>query len=175
MAVLALIYGFVTFFTAGRGIYPEGSEADILKGNIGPIPKPLAAFLLTVAIGQFFSSSRALAATFTWWAATFAPRSRGNRVLADHHRRLYRGRALHGVSAVLMPPGTLPATWSMASATTTRESVPCWSAAPRSAAARIGAAHISGAFIIALVEGLLLVNGFSTQMQYLTIGVTCAA
>ena len=29
----------------------------------------------------------------------------------------------------------------------------------------------SGAFIIALVEGLLLLNGFSTQMQYLTIGV----
>jgi ribose/xylose/arabinose/galactoside ABC-type transport system permease subunit len=30
---------------------------------------------------------------------------------------------------------------------------------------------LAGAFIIALVQGLLLLNGFSTQMQYLTIGV----
>jgi ribose transport system permease protein len=30
---------------------------------------------------------------------------------------------------------------------------------------------LAGAFIIALVEGLLLLNGFSTQMQYLTIGI----
>ncbi len=56
MAVLALIYGLVTFFTGGRGIYPEGSEADVLKGNIGPLPKSLAAFLLTVIVGQFILS-----------------------------------------------------------------------------------------------------------------------
>ena len=30
---------------------------------------------------------------------------------------------------------------------------------------------LAGAFIIAVVQGLLLLNGFSTQMQYLTIGV----
>ena len=43
MAALALILGLVTFTTGGRGIYPEGSEAEVLKGNIGPVPKSLAA------------------------------------------------------------------------------------------------------------------------------------
>src|SRR5262249_11960517 len=56
MAVLALIYGFVTLFTGGRGIYPEGSETDVLKGRIGFVPIPLAAFLATVVIGQFILS-----------------------------------------------------------------------------------------------------------------------
>ena len=56
MAVLALIYGFVTYFTGGRGIYPEGDETDVLKGRIGFVPIPLAAFLFTVVTGQFILS-----------------------------------------------------------------------------------------------------------------------
>lgn len=53
MATLAMIYGFVTLLTGGRGIYPEGSEADLLKGRVGEIPIPVIAFLLALAIGQF--------------------------------------------------------------------------------------------------------------------------
>ena len=57
MAALALIFGFVTLITGGRGIYPEGSEGDVLKGNIGGDPEVAAPhFLLTVLVGQFILS-----------------------------------------------------------------------------------------------------------------------
>ena len=173
MAVLALIYGFVTFFTAGRGIYPEGPEADILKGNIGPIPKPLAAFLLTVAIGQFIlsftrfgrnlymvgSNLRAAEAAGIecWHTITGAYIVAGlctacSAILMA--ARYASGDMEHGIgydyqaiSAVLVGGTAIGGGEGSALRT------------------------FSGAFIIALVEGLLLLNGFSTQMQYLTIGV----
>jgi ribose/xylose/arabinose/galactoside ABC-type transport system permease subunit len=173
MAVLALIYGFVTFFTGGRGIYPEGAEADILKGNIGPIPKPLAAFLLTVVAGQFIlsftrfgrnvymvgSNIRAAEAAGieTWHTVTGAYVVAGLCTACSAAlmaARYASGDMEHGIgydyqaiSAVLV--GSTAIGGGEGSVLRT----------------------LAGAFVIALVEGLLLLNGFSTQMQYLTIGV----
>jgi ribose/xylose/arabinose/galactoside ABC-type transport system permease subunit len=173
MAALALIYGFVTFFTGGRGIYPEGSDADILKGNIGPIPKPLAAFLATVVAGQFLlsftrfgrnvymvgSNLRAAEAAGieTWHTVSGAYVIAGlctacSAVLMA--ARYASGDMEHGIgydyqaiSAVLVGGAAIGGGEGSALRT------------------------LAGAFIIALVEGLLLLNGFSTQMQYLTIGL----
>jgi ribose/xylose/arabinose/galactoside ABC-type transport system permease subunit len=173
MAVLALIYGLVTFFTGGRGIYPEGSEADVLKGNIGPLPKSLAAFLLTVIVGQFIlsctrfgrhihmvgSNIRAAEAAGieTWHTVTGAYVVAGlctacSAVLMA--ARYASGDMEHGIgydyqaiSAVLVGGTAIGGGEGSALRT------------------------LAGAFIIALVQGLLLLNGFSTQMQYLTIGV----
>jgi ribose/xylose/arabinose/galactoside ABC-type transport system permease subunit len=173
MAVLALIYGFVTFFTGGRGIYPEGSEADILKGNIGPIPKPLAAFLLTVVAGQLIlsftrfgrnvymvgSNIRAAEAAGieTWRTVTGAYVVAGLCTACSAAlmaARYASGDMEHGIgydyqaiSAVLVGGTAIGGGEGSALRT------------------------LAGAFVIALVEGLLLLNGFSTQMQYLTIGV----
>jgi ribose/xylose/arabinose/galactoside ABC-type transport system permease subunit len=56
MAVLPLIYGFVTFFTGGRGIYPEGSAADLLKGRVAGVPIPVVACAITLIAAQLILS-----------------------------------------------------------------------------------------------------------------------
>ena len=173
MAVLALIYGFVTLFTDGRGIYPEGTEADVLKGNIGPIPKPLAAFLLTVVLGQLMlsftrfgrnvymvgSNIRAAEAAGieTWRTVTGAYVVAGlftacSAVLmaaryASGDMEHGIGYDYHAISAVLVGGTAIGGGEGSALRT------------------------LAGAFVIALVEGLLVLNGFSTQVQYLIIGI----
>jgi ribose/xylose/arabinose/galactoside ABC-type transport system permease subunit len=173
MAALALIYGVVTMVTGGRGIYPAGSETDILKANVGPLPGPLAAFLVTVLAGQIVlsftrfgrhvlmvgSNRRAAAAAGidTWRTVTGAYVVAGlcTAVSAVLMAARYAsgdmehgiGYDYHAISAVLVG-GTV-----------------------------IGGGEGSvlrtllGAFIIAVVEGLILLHGFTTQMQYLIIGV----
>ncbi len=173
MAALALILGLVTFTTGGRGIYPEGDEASILKGNIGSVPKSLAAFLLTVVVGQLIlsytrfgrhivlvgSNMRAAEAAGidTWKTVTGAYIVAGlctafSAVLmaaryASGDMEHGLGYDYHAISAVLVG-GTF-----------------------------IGGGHgsalrtLAGSFIIAVVQGLLILNGFTTQWQYLTIGL----
>jgi ribose/xylose/arabinose/galactoside ABC-type transport system permease subunit len=173
LAAQALIYGFVTFATGGRGIYPEGGETDILKSNFGIVPGPLAAFLLSVIVGQFIlSNSRfgryvimvgsnrrateaagiepwpivtaayALAGIFT---AVSAVLMASRYASGDMEHGL--GYDYHAISAVLVG-GTA-----------------------------IGGGEGSvlrtfyGALVIAMVQGLLVLHGFSTQMQYLIIGL----
>ena len=166
MAALALILGFVTLITGGRGIYPDGSEGDVLKGNIGAVPKSLAAFLLTVLVGQFIlsftrfgrniymvgSNLRAAEAAgiATWRTVTGAYVVAGlctafSAVLMA--ARYASGDMEHGlgydyqaISAVLVGGTAI--------------------AGGEGSALRT----LAGAFIIAVVEGLLLLNGFSTQM-----------
>jgi ribose/xylose/arabinose/galactoside ABC-type transport system permease subunit len=173
MAALALILGFVTLITGGRGIYPDGSEGDVLKGNIGVVPKSLAAFLLTVVVGQLIlsftrfgrniymvgSNLRAAEAAgiATWRTVTGAYVVAGlctafSAVLMA--ARYASGDMEHGlgydyqaISAVLVGGTAI--------------------AGGEGSALRT----LAGAFIIAVVEGLLLLNGFSTQWQYLTIGI----
>lgn len=173
MAALALILGMVTFTTGGRGIYPEGSEADVLKGNFGPLPKSLAAFLLTVLVGQFIlsctrfgrniymvgSNLRAAEAAGieTWKTVTGAYVVAGlctafSAVLMA--ARYASGDMEHGlgydyqaISAVLVG-GTFIGGGSGSALRT-----------------------LVGAFVIAVVQGLLVLNGFSTEWQYLTIGL----
>jgi len=177
MAALALILGLVTFTTGGRGIYPEGSEADVLKGNIGPVPKSLAAFLVTVVVGQLIltytrfgrnivmvgSNLRAAQAVGveTWRTVTGAYVVAGlctafSAVLMA--ARYASGDMEHGlgydyqaISAVLVG-GTFIGGGEGSALRT-----------------------LFGAFIIAVVEGLLLLNGFTTQWQYLTIGLIVLA
>lgn len=173
MAALALILGLVTFTTGGRGIYPDGDEASILKGNIGPVPKSLAAFLLTVVVGQLIlsytrfgrhivmvgSNMRAAEAAGidTWKTVTGAYIVAGlctafSAVLmaaryASGDMEHGLGYDYHAISAVLVG-GTF-----------------------------IGGGHgsalrtLAGSFIIAVVQGMLILNGFTTQWQYLTIGL----
>lgn len=173
MAALSLIYGFAALFTGGRGIYPEGSEADALKGNLGIVPGPLAAFLSTVVVAQFLltstrfgrnlymvgSNTRAATAAGieTWKTVTAAYAVAGlftafSAVLmaaryssGDMEHGI--GYDYHAVSAVLV--GGTAIGGGEGSAVRT----------------------LLGVFIIAMVEGLLLLWGFSTEMQYLAIGI----
>lgn len=173
MAVLALIYGFVTYFTGGRGIYPEGDETDVLKGRIGFVPIPLAAFLFTVVTGQFIlsftrfgrnlymvgSNHRAAMAAgiVTWRTVTGAYVVAGlftalSAVLmaaryASGDMEHGIGYDYHAISAVLV--GGTAIQGGEGSAVRT----------------------LVGTAIIAVIQGLLLLWGFSTSMQYLIVGI----
>jgi ribose/xylose/arabinose/galactoside ABC-type transport system permease subunit len=173
MAVLALIYGFVTLFTGGRGVYPEGSETDVLKGRIGPVPLPLAAFLLTVVLGQFIlsftrfgrnlymvgSNHRAAVAAgiVTWRTVTGAYVVAGlftalSAVLmaaryASGDMEHGIGYDYHAISAVLVGGTAIQGGEGSALRT------------------------LLGTVIISVIQGLLLLWGFSTQMQYLIVGI----
>ena len=173
MAVLALIYGFVTLFTGGRGIYPEGSETDVLKGRIGPLPLPVAAFLLTVAVGELIlvgtrfgrnlymvgSNHRAAVAAgvVTWRTVTGAYVMAGlctalSAVLmaaryssGDMEHGI--GYDYHAISAVLVGGTAIQGGEGSALRT------------------------LAGTVIISVIQVLLLLWGFSTQMQYLIVGL----
>jgi ribose/xylose/arabinose/galactoside ABC-type transport system permease subunit len=173
MAVLALIYGFVTLLTGGRGIYPEGSETDILKGRIGWVPIPLAAFVLTVIVGQFILSftrfgrnvfmvgsnhRAALAAGIgTWQTVTGAYFVAGLFTAASAvlmAARYASGDMEHGlgfdydaISAVVVGGNAI--------------------AGGRGSVVRT----LLGTVIISVMQGILLLWGFSTPMQYLAIGI----
>jgi ribose/xylose/arabinose/galactoside ABC-type transport system permease subunit len=173
MAVLALIYGFVTLFTGGRGVYPEGSETDVLKGRIGPVPLPLAAFLLTAVLGQFIlsftrfgrnlymvgSNHRAAVAAgiVTWRTVTGAYVVAGlftalSAVLmaaryASGDMEHGIGYDYHAISAVLVGGTAIQGGEGSALRT------------------------LLGTVIISVIQGLLLLWGFSTQMQYLIVGI----
>jgi ribose/xylose/arabinose/galactoside ABC-type transport system permease subunit len=173
MAMLALIYGFVTLFTGGRGIYPEGSETDVLKGRIGFVPIPLAAFLFTVVAGQFIlsftrfgrnlymvgSNHRAAVAAgiVTWRTVTGAYVVAGlftalSAVLmaaryASGDMEHGIGYDYHAISAVLV--GGTAIQGGEGSAVRT----------------------LIGTAIIAVIQGLLLLWGFTTPMQYLIVGI----
>jgi ribose/xylose/arabinose/galactoside ABC-type transport system permease subunit len=173
MAVLALIYGFVTLFTGGRGIYPEGSETDVLKGRIGPLPLPVAAFLVTVGVGELIlvatrfgrnlymvgSNHRAAVAAgvVTWRTVTGAYVMAGlctalSAVLmaaryssGDMEHGI--GYDYHAISAVLVGGTAIQGGEGSALRT------------------------LAGTVIISVIQVLLLLWGFSTQMQYLIVGL----
>ena len=173
MAVLALIYGFVTLFTGGRGIYPAGTETDILKGRIGWVPIPLAAFMVTVVLGQFLLSytrfgrnvfmvgsnyRAALAAGIPAWrtitgayivaglfTAVSAVLMAARYASGDMEHGL--GYDYHAISAVVVGGNAIGGGQGSVVRT------------------------LLGTVIISILRGMLLLWGFSTQMQYLTTGI----
>ncbi len=173
MAVLALIYGFVSLFTSGRGIYPVGAETDILKGRIGWVPMPLAAFMFVVALGQFLLSytrfgrnvfmvgsnhRAALAAGIsTWRTVTGAYIVAGlftaaSAVLmaaryASGDMTIGIGYDYHAISAVVVGGNAIGGGQGSVVRT------------------------LLGTVIISTLRGMLLLWGFSVQMQYLMIGI----
>jgi ribose transport system permease protein len=175
MAALALIIGVGTYLTGGHGLYPpEGLDLNFLKaGHFGPVPGPLAFFLIAVVIGQFVlsfthfgrnlymvgSNPRAAeaAGVVTWRTVTgayvfagFCTAIAGILMAARYSSGDMDygvGYEYQAISAVLV--GGTAIQGGAGSALRT----------------------LFGAFIISAIEGLLLLNGFSTQMQYFLIGV----
>lgn len=172
MAAMALATGLATYLTDGRGIYPQGNAADVLKGQLGPVPGPLAALLLLAATGQFVLSCTQLgrqiylvgsnaqaaraAGIETWRPILFAYVAAGlfTAVAAVLIAARYSsgdmqhgiGYDYHAISAVVLGGTAIQG-------------------------GRGSVAHtVWGAFLLATVQGLLLLNGFSTQMQYLLTG-----
>ena len=173
MAAMALITGLTTWLTGGRGLYIDGTAADVLKSQIGPVPGPLAALLLLTALGQWVLSYTRLgrqvimvgsnpraaraAGIEAWRPIVFSYATAGlfTAVAAVLIAARYSsgdmvhgiGYEYHAISAVLL--GGTAIQGGRGSVVNT----------------------LLGALMLAAVQGLLLLNGFSTEMQNLLTGV----
>jgi ribose/xylose/arabinose/galactoside ABC-type transport system permease subunit len=174
MAALALITGLATYFTGGKGLYPRAGQLDFLKeGRIGPVPLPLAAFLVTVALGQFILS-------FTRFGRHL--------YMVGSNRRAAEAAGIEGwrtVSLAYVAAGLCTAISAVLMAARYSSGDMSQGAGyeyQAISAVLVGGTAIQGgegsavrtlfgALVISVVEGLLVLNGFNTQMQYFLIGV----
>lgn len=173
LAAYALLVGSMNYFTQGRGIYPKGNEADILLTNVGPIPGPLAVFVVGAIIGQLIlrytkvghlhyyvgSNKRAARAagieswqTTVWAFALAGLFSAAAAILLA--ARYKSGDIQHGdgmdyqaISAVLVGGTAIGG----GSGSVFRS--------------------VIGTLVIAVIQATLLLRGFSTELQQLLIGV----
>lgn len=173
MAALSLIIGIMSSVTGGRGLYITSNDAAIFKQNFGMVPGPLVAFLVCAVIGQLIlsfsrigrtillsgSNPNALLAVglepwrYTTWAYCIAGvfTSVSAVLIAS---RYGSGDLQHGagfeygaISAVLVG-GTL-IHGGRGSVTRT----------------------VFGALLIAIFQAVLVLRGFSTEVQQLALGL----
>jgi ribose/xylose/arabinose/galactoside ABC-type transport system permease subunit len=173
MAAFALITGTFTYLTGGRGFYVLTNDADFLKANLGPVPGPFAALLVCVIVGQailwFTRTGRnvylvgsnpraALAAGIEPWPTvvwSFALAGVFTSVSAIMMAARYgSGDLQHGIgmeyqaiSAVLIGGNFIGGGQGSVLRT------------------------LSGIVLISVFQGVLVLRGFSTEMQQLLIGV----
>jgi ribose/xylose/arabinose/galactoside ABC-type transport system permease subunit len=173
MAALALINGGATLITQGQGIYPEGEAAAALKGHILGVPMPLAAFILTLVAAQIVLSftrfGRQLYMVGSNWRAALAAGLDPPRIVLGAYIAAGLCTALAGIlMAARYSSGDLELglgyDYSAISAVLVGGTA---ISGGEGSAIR----SLIGAFIIAVCEVLLLLHGFSTQIQYLAIGV----
>ena len=173
MAALALITGCATLITQGRGVYPEGDAAALLKGRVLGVPMPVAALILTVIVAQvvlaFTQFGRQLYMVGSNWRAALAAGLEPARVVLGAYVAAGLCTALAGVlMAARYSSGDMELgigyDYSAISAVLVGGTA---ISGGEGSAIR----SLAGAFIIAVCQGLLLLNGFSTQIQYLAIGI----
>jgi ribose/xylose/arabinose/galactoside ABC-type transport system permease subunit len=173
MAALALINGGATLITQGQGIYPEGEAAAALKGHILGVPMPLAAFILILVAAQIVLSftrfGRQLYMVGSNWRAALAAGLDPPRIVLGAYIAAGLCTALAGIlMAARYSSGDLELglgyDYSAISAVLVGGTA---ISGGEGSAIR----SLIGAFIIAVCEVLLLLHGFSTQIQYLAIGV----
>ena len=173
MAALALITGCATLITQGRGVYPEGDAAALLKGRVLGVPMPVAALILTVIVAQvvlaFTQFGRQLYMVGSNWRARLAAGLEPARVVLGAYIAAGLCTALAGIlMAARYSSGDMELgigyDYSAISAVLVGGTA---ISGGEGSAIR----SLAGAFIIAVCQGLLLLNGFSTQIQYLAIGI----
>jgi ribose/xylose/arabinose/galactoside ABC-type transport system permease subunit len=177
MAAYAIIIGGAIYFTGGRGVYPQTDVTEILKSNFGPIPGPLAIFLMAVLIGQGILSfthfgrnvylvgtnprAAKAAGIEPWRTVTWAYVIAGlfTAISAVLIAARYRsGDMEHGIgyeyqaiSAVLVGGTAIQGGEGSVLRT------------------------LAGTLFIAMMQGVLVLRGFGIEMQYLLIGVLVLA
>ena len=173
MAALALITGCATLITQGRGVYPEGDAAALLKGRVLGIPTPVVALIVTVTVAQtvlsFTHFGRQLYMVGSNWRAALAAGLEPARVVLGAYVAAGLCTALAGIlMAARYSSGDMELgigyDYSAISAVLVGGTA---ISGGEGSAIR----SLAGAFIIAVCQVLLLLNGFSSQIQYLAIGV----
>jgi ribose/xylose/arabinose/galactoside ABC-type transport system permease subunit len=173
MAALALITAGATMITEGRGVYPQGTAAAPLQGRVLGLPMPLFAFVLTFIVAQavlsFTRFGRNLYMVGSNWRAALAVGLEPAGVVVGAYIAAGLCTALAGVlMAARYSSGDMQLGGGY-----TYQAISAVLVGGTAISGGEGSAFRSviGASIIAVCEVLLLLHGFSTQMQYLTIGV----
>jgi ribose/xylose/arabinose/galactoside ABC-type transport system permease subunit len=174
MAALALIIGVATLVTEGQGVYPQDATAEALKGRIfGAVPIPLAGFLITVAVAQTVLSltrfGRNLHMVGSNWRAALAAGIEPGRTVVGAYVAAGLCTSFAGIlMAARYSSGDMSLglgyDYSAISAVLVGGTA---IQGGEGSAVR----SLIGAFIIAVCQGLLVLHGFSSQVQYLAIGV----
>ena len=173
MAALALITGCATLITQGSGVYPEGDATALLKGRVLGVPMPVAALIVTVVIAQivlsFTQFGRQLHMVGSNWRAALAAGLEPARIVLGAYIAAGLCTALAGIlMAARYSSGDMELgigyDYSAISAVLVGGTA---ISGGEGSAVR----SLAGAFIIAVCQALLLLNGFSTQIQYLAIGI----
>lgn len=173
LAAAALIDGLTTLMTGGHAVYPPTHVADVLTRPLGAAPLPLVGFALLAACGQF----------------TLARTRFGRHVyMVGSNRQAARAVAIEPVRTVTVA--------YLAAGLCTATAAILIAARYSSGDMEFGAGYdyqaisavlvggnavnggqgsvlrtVGGTLLIAVVQALLLLRGFSTALQYLLIGV----
>jgi ribose transport system permease protein len=173
MAALALITGCATLITQGHGIYPDGDTAAILKGRVLGVPMPVAALAATAIVAQLVLSytrfGRHLYMVGSNWRASLAAGLEPARTVLGAYMAAGICTAVAGIlMAARYSSGDmeLGIGYDYSAISGVLVGGTAISGGEGSALR-----SVVGAFIIAVCQVLLLLHGFSTQIQYLAIGV----
>jgi ribose/xylose/arabinose/galactoside ABC-type transport system permease subunit len=173
MAALALITGCATLITQGHGIYPEDDTAAILKGRVLGIPMPVAALVATAVVAQVVLSytrfGRHLYMVGSNWRASLAAGLEPARTVLGAYMAAGVCTAVAGIlMAARYSSGDmeLGIGYDYSAISGVLVGGTAISGGEGSALR-----SVVGAFIIAVCQVLLLLHGFSTQIQYLAIGI----
>jgi ribose/xylose/arabinose/galactoside ABC-type transport system permease subunit len=173
MAALALITGFATLITQGSGVYPDGDTAAVLKGRVFGVPVPVAALLVTGIVAQIVLSftlfGRHLYMVGSNRRAALAAGIEPARVVLGAYIAAGLCTALAGIlMAARYSSGDMELgigyDYSAISAVLVGGTA-------ISGGEGSVIRSLAGALIIAVCQALLLLNGFSSQTQYLAIGI----
>ncbi len=173
MAAMALIYGFATMITGGTGVYPQGDELDSLHGRFGFLPIPLIAFAASVAVAQ-------IALKYTRFGRNVmmvGSNARAAQAAGIETWRTVMGAYLAAAFFTALAAVLMAARYSSGDMTQGMgmdyDAIGFVLVGGNAIAGGEGSAcrTLLGAVIVTAIQGLLLLWGFSTPLQFLTIGL----
>jgi ribose/xylose/arabinose/galactoside ABC-type transport system permease subunit len=173
VAALSLLLGAAAFATGGHRIYPGGTGLDIFKGRFAGIPIDAWCFFATVAAGQFILSWTRIGRLMTMVGSNIrAATAAGVPTTATVTAAYVIAGACAAISGILLAARYGSGDMEIATGYD-------YTAI---AAVLVGGTGIAGGFgstvrtlvgviVIAVIEVVLLLRGFSEQLQYLITGL----
>lgn len=173
VAALSLLLGAAAFATGGHRIYPGGTGLDIFKGRFAGIPIDAWCFFATVAAGQFILSWTRIGRLMTMVGSNIrAATAAGMPTTATVTAAYVIAGACAAISGILLAARYGSGDMEIATGYD-------YTAI---AAVLVGGTGIAGGsgstvrtlvgvIVIAVIEVVLLLRGFSEQLQYLITGL----
>ncbi len=173
VAALSLLLGAAAFATGGHRIYPGGTGLDLFKGRLAGIPIDAWCFIATVVAGQFILSWTRIGQLMTMVGSNIrAATAAGVPTTATVTAAYVIAGACAAISGILLAARYGSGDMEIATGYD-------YTAI---AAVLVGGTGIAGGFgstvrtlvgvvVIAVIEVVLLLRGFSEQLQYLITGL----